>query len=98
MTMSNADLGCAVRRLRRARRVTIETLAFAAEMHPTYLSGIERGERNPSWEKITSLARALNLPVSQLAREVEDESEVAQAVRETRARLLAESTQRGPAT
>jgi transcriptional regulator with XRE-family HTH domain len=98
MTMSNADLGCAVRRLRRARRVTIETLAFAAEMHPTYLSAIERGERNPSWEKITSLARALNLPVSQLAREVEDESEVAQAVRETRARLLAESTQQDPAT
>ncbi len=96
--VSNTDLGCAVRRLRRARRVTIETLAFAAEMHPTYLSGIERGERNPSWEKITSLARALNLPVSQLAREVEDESEVAQAVRETRARLLAESTRRGPAT
>ncbi len=98
MTMSNADLGCAVRRLRRARRVTIETLAFAAEMHPTYLSGIERGERNPSWEKITSLARALDVPVYQLAREAEDEGEVARAVREARARLLAESTQRDPAT
>ncbi len=96
MTMSNADLGCAVRRLRRARRVTIETLAFAAEMHPTYLSGIERGERNPSWEKITSLARALDVPVYQLAREAEDEGEVARAVREARARRLAESTQRTP--
>jgi transcriptional regulator with XRE-family HTH domain len=87
--MSNADLGCAVRRLRRARRVTIEALAFAADMHPTYLSGIERGERNPSWEKITSLARALDVPVYQLAREAEDEAQVAEAVREARARLMA---------
>ncbi len=87
--MSNADLGCAVRRLRRARRVTIETLAFDAEMHPTYLSEIERGERNPSWKKICDLATALQVPVCQLAREAEDEAQVAQAVREARTRLMA---------
>jgi hypothetical protein len=28
-------------------------------MNPTFFSGIERGVRNPTWEKITSLARAL---------------------------------------
>jgi transcriptional regulator with XRE-family HTH domain len=92
--MSNTDLGCAIRRLRRTRRVTIEALAFAANMHPIYLSGIERGERNPTWEKITNLARALKVPVSQLAHEAENESEIAHAVRATRARLLAENTQR----
>jgi hypothetical protein len=34
---TNADLGFAVRRLRRERHHTIEDLAFEAEMHPTYL-------------------------------------------------------------
>lgn len=40
MTPENADLGRAIRRLRWERKLTIEKLAFAAEMHPTYLSGI----------------------------------------------------------
>ncbi|HYM44777.1 MAG TPA: helix-turn-helix transcriptional regulator [Solirubrobacteraceae bacterium] len=45
---TNADLGQAVRRLRRNRNLTIEALAFAADIHPTYLSGIERGGCNPT--------------------------------------------------
>lgn len=56
-------------------------------VHPTYLSGIERGKRNPSWKKICNLATALQVPIAQLAREAEEEAEIAQAVRETRARL-----------
>jgi AraC-like DNA-binding protein len=39
-------LGQAIRRLRQADDLTIEDLAHAAGMHPTYLSGIERGVRN----------------------------------------------------
>ncbi len=58
---TNADLGQAIRRPRRERRLTIEALAFAAYVHPTYLSGIERGVRNPTWDKIASLAQALPL-------------------------------------
>ena len=87
---SNAELGCAVRRLRRARKLTIETLAFAADMHPTYLSGIERGGRNPTWDKITSLARALKVSVGQLVESAEEEAEVARVSRDTRARIRAE--------
>lgn len=71
-TPNGADLGRAIRRLRHARKITIETLAFAAEMHPTYLSGIERGRRNPTWTKLCGLAVALDLPVSQIAREAEE--------------------------
>lgn len=44
---SNRDLGQAIRGLRRARGLTIEDLAFAADMHSTYLSGIERGGTQP---------------------------------------------------
>ncbi|MGA8365654.1 MAG: helix-turn-helix transcriptional regulator [Solirubrobacteraceae bacterium] len=46
---ANGDLGRAIRKLRSERKVSIEVLAFAADIHPTYLSGIERGLRNPSW-------------------------------------------------
>jgi transcriptional regulator with XRE-family HTH domain len=70
-TPSHGQLGSAVRRLRRARRLTIETLADAAEMHPTYLSGIERGQRNPTWTKLCGLARALDVPVSAIVETAE---------------------------
>jgi transcriptional regulator with XRE-family HTH domain len=87
---TNADLGQAIRRLRKKRRLTIEALAFAADIHPTYVSGIERGVRNPTWERITSLARALEVPVSILAETAEQEAEVALVVCEARARITAE--------
>ncbi|HST55237.1 MAG TPA: helix-turn-helix transcriptional regulator [Solirubrobacteraceae bacterium] len=64
-------LGCAIRRLRRARGLTIEDLAFAAGLHPTYLSGIERGERNPTWTKLGGLADALGVSVSMIAQAAE---------------------------
>jgi transcriptional regulator with XRE-family HTH domain len=84
---THEDLGQAVRRLRRARNLSIEALAFAAEMHPTYLSAIERGKRNPSWAKLCAVATALHLPVCRLVQVAEEEAEVARAVRATRARL-----------
>jgi transcriptional regulator with XRE-family HTH domain len=83
---SNPDLGRAIRRLRQARNLTIETLAFAAEMHPTYLSGIERGRRNPTWDRIASLAGALDVSMSEIVNTAEQEAEVSQAVRDVRAR------------
>lgn len=87
---TNAALGRAVRRLRKARRLSIEALAFKADMHPTYLSGIERGVRNPTWAKVCGLATALDMPVSEVAQDAEDEATVAQVVKDTRARIEAE--------
>jgi len=86
---NNAELGCAVRRLRRARRLTIEDLAFAADVHPTYLSGIKRGVRNPTWSKITSLAQALDVPLSRLVQDAEEEAAIALIVRDARGRMQA---------
>lgn len=84
VTPTNAALGVAIRLLRRARKLTIEDLAHAADMHPTYLSGIERGVRNPTWEKLTALARALDIPVSALARDAEVQMQLAARIREAR--------------
>jgi transcriptional regulator with XRE-family HTH domain len=76
--------------LRCERDVTIEGLAFAADVHPTYLSSIERGLRNPSWRVVRSLAGALQIPVADLARRVES----AERVREGFERVLAEENAR----
>ena len=67
-----AELGAVIRVRRKERRQTIDDLANEAGMHPTYLSGIERGVRNPTWDKVSDLAEALDVPVSVLAREAED--------------------------
>jgi transcriptional regulator with XRE-family HTH domain len=83
-TPTNVHLGVAVRLLRRARRLTIEDLAFAAKMHPTYLSGIERGRRNPTWNKLTALAWALDISVLALVRDAEVQMQLAARMREAR--------------
>jgi transcriptional regulator with XRE-family HTH domain len=84
---SNADLGRAIRRLRRAREVSVEALAHAAGMHPTYLSAIERGLRNPTWRKISALAQALEVSVPVLAQSAEIEAQLAVRTRQARAEL-----------
>ena len=45
----------AVRRFRLARHPTIEGFALDTGMCPTYLSGIERGLRNPAFSKLADL-------------------------------------------
>ena len=73
-TPSQAHLGRAIRRLREQRSLSIEALAAAADMHPTYLSGIERGHNNPTWTKLSGLAKALNTTVAAIATEAEAEA------------------------
>lgn len=46
--------------------VTQEELAWRAEMHRTYLAGIERGARNITLRSLASLARALEMSVGEL--------------------------------
>src|SRR5580700_3822652 len=84
---TNAELGRAIRRLRRARRMTIEDLAHAADMHPTYLSGIERGVRNPTWSKLAGLAGGLNVAVAEVVRDAEAEAQLAARMRLARSEL-----------
>lgn len=66
-TRINAALGLAVRELRARSGMSQESLARAAELHPTYLSGIERGVRNPTWRTIKRVCDALGVRVSELA-------------------------------
>ena len=71
---TNPALGRAIRRLRKSRKLSIEALAHDADIHPTYLSGIERGVRNPTWAKLCALADALGIPISTVAGEAEHDT------------------------
>ena len=64
--MIEKQFGQRVRKLRLARKVSQEQLAFKASMHRTYLGGIERGERNPSLKNIAAIADALGITLSEL--------------------------------
>ncbi len=70
------QLGATVRQVRLEHELSVERLAQAADIHWTYLSGIERGIRNPSWNVLCALAEALGMRTSELARRVEDVAEV----------------------
>jgi transcriptional regulator with XRE-family HTH domain len=52
-------VGANVRRLRKAKGLTQEQLAFEADIDLTYMGGIERGRRNPSLMVLVALADAL---------------------------------------
>lgn len=59
-------VGTNVKRLREAKGLSQEELAFDAEMHRTYVSGIERGKRNPTITVVERLAMALGAKASEL--------------------------------
>ncbi len=63
-----AQFGDGVRQLRAARGISQAELAHAAGLHPTYVSGIERGRRNVSLLNIVALAEALDVGPSELLR------------------------------
>ncbi len=61
-----AAFGQQIRHIRRRRAVSQEEIAHRAGIHVTYLSGIERGVRNPSLKNIRAIARALGVGVADL--------------------------------
>lgn len=63
-------LGLAIKRRRLKRGLTQEQLAEAADLHWTYISGIERGIRNVSILNLWHIARALGLRVRDLVKEL----------------------------
>jgi transcriptional regulator with XRE-family HTH domain len=55
-----------LRKLRLQKGISQENLAELAGLHRTYVSGVERGERNISLVNIERLARALAIPLADL--------------------------------
>jgi transcriptional regulator with XRE-family HTH domain len=65
-TRALATFGLNVRKRREALKLSQLQAAEKADLDPTYISGIERGVRNPSLVSIARVAKALGLSVSDL--------------------------------
>lgn len=61
-----SDFGAQIRSLRHDKALSQEELAHRAGIHVTYLSGIERGVRNPALKNIRAIAGALGVRVGEL--------------------------------
>ena len=58
--------GSHLQSLRKKKGLSQEETADRAGVHVTYLSGIERGFRNPSIRNVRRLAQALSVPTREL--------------------------------
>lgn len=65
------SFGEKIRKLRLSCELSQEALADKAEIHRTYIGGIERGERNPTLTTIYRLALALSVEPWELLKEYE---------------------------
>jgi transcriptional regulator with XRE-family HTH domain len=58
--------GANLRQCRKAAGLTQEQLAYLAGLHPTYVSLLERGVRNPGYEITMKLIGALGIDADEL--------------------------------
>lgn len=68
-------LGLMIREHRAALGISQEELGLRCHLDRTYISGLERGVRNPSLTALVTLAKGLNITVSQLLENLEIEIE-----------------------
>ncbi len=61
-----AALGQLVKQRRVALKISQEELGLRGNLDRTYISGVERGVRNPSLTALTSLASGLGITVANL--------------------------------
>jgi len=71
-SQAHVALGRAIRDFRGRRAISQEDLAHRAGMHRTYLGGIERGERTPSYTNLRKVADALDVDTWELIRRADE--------------------------
>lgn len=67
-TTAQQKLGKNVKQLRKEAELSQEELGEITGLDRTYISGVERGVRNPSLQTLEKLAKALKISVSDMMR------------------------------
>jgi transcriptional regulator with XRE-family HTH domain len=83
------DLGKAIRTCRSQKGLKLADLSKRANLSESYISLLERGERDPSLSSIEAIARALEVPVSLLVFLGSDAAETSSLPAEVREKLSA---------
>jgi transcriptional regulator with XRE-family HTH domain len=63
-------LGERIRQARKAKGISQEGLALEADIDRSYIGGVERGERNPSFKKLCMIAKAVGTDVGTLCKDL----------------------------
>ena len=79
MTPMRQLMGEVLRARRRAQGLTLRDLSSKARVSLSYISEIERGQKEPSSELLAALADALEVPLSQVLLQVSDLLELDEA-------------------
>jgi transcriptional regulator with XRE-family HTH domain len=66
-------LGERIREMRKVKGLTQEDLAHESDIDRSYIGGVERGERNLSFDKLCQIARALGCDVAALTEGLPEE-------------------------
>ena len=64
-------VGLNLKKYRLAAGFSQEGLALACGLHRTYVSGVERGIRNPTVTVLAKLAKPLDVPAASLLEEID---------------------------
>lgn len=64
-------LGKRIKELRQNKNLSQEAFAYIAELDRTYISSIEKGERNISIEVIQKVSIALGIQISELLKDID---------------------------
>ena len=67
----NEAVALVVRHLRREHNISQEKLAELINSHQVYICEIEQGKKLPSLTVLNNIAKAFNLPLSQLVYQIE---------------------------
>ncbi len=68
LSRTHQKFGQRIKKLRNERNVSQEELAFRIGVDRSYMGFIERGERNPTLDKIKKIARALKVSLPELVK------------------------------
>ena len=64
-------VGEAIAYCRKSKNLSQEILSGLADIGRTHLSAIERGERKPTLETLYRISLALDIPMSEIVKEIE---------------------------
>lgn len=65
-------LARAIKKVREERGLSQEELGLRADIHPTWISHLESGHKNPAWGSVKRIAAVLQLRLWELARLAEE--------------------------
>lgn len=72
MEKHNLAFGKTLRKFRKQKNLTQETLGFESELDRTYISLLELGQRSPTLDTIVALCSALDVSITQFISEMEN--------------------------